>query len=172
LLSGDNIHTIGANVSGCRMMVMDTALPGETFLYLLELAVEAGIPVCVRCLDDTIPSWGADGFKGIFMTVMSVPLAQKLLNTSIRDINDGIKACREINRMGAGNAVIVVPDNGVAMTGQAGTINIPYTPTHLEAGEPPVDLLAAGLVAGFLKGYDCRRAVRLAMGIATGGGDG
>ncbi len=173
LLTGDNLQTMGVMVGNCRMLVMDTGIPVGVFRYVLGLAKEAEVPVCVRISDENTSQLRLDDLNGLFMVIMTGVVAGGLTNSQVRDLDDGIKTGKILNSLGAETVVTVLPDQGVVLTGARETVSVPILPVKGVKGvegkihELSVDVLTAGVVSGILHGYDYRQAIRLGLGMAT-----
>ncbi|PKM44572.1 MAG: hypothetical protein CVV03_07425 [Firmicutes bacterium HGW-Firmicutes-8] len=167
ILNRDSIQNMGVAVSNCRMLVVDGGIPAETVRHAVHLAREAGVPVCFRFPDESDASIYNEELNGLSVAIMVGPLAAGLTKSKIKDLDDGIKAGKILNAMGIEVAVIVIPDQGVVLTGDSETVTVPLMPVQGKIQELSIDVLTGGLVSGILHGYDYRQAVRLGLGMAV-----
>ena len=169
-LTRDKLQSMGVTISNCRMLVVDTGIPADTVKYVLNLAREADIPVCLKFSDENIGALGALELNGLSMVVMTGALAERLAKSRIRDLEDGINTAKALNSLGAKVVVVVLPDQGVVLTGPKEPVTVPILPVQEDHGNPrllSIDVLTAGIVSGILHGHDYRQSIRLGLGMAN-----
>lgn len=163
----ERLDTLGVAHDKCRMLVMDTGIPVTAFRHITELARDAGVAVCVRVSGESGSYIKYEDMSGLTIVTMERQSAEKLSGMEIRDFEEGIRAGIMINKMGAETASIVIPDQGIAVTGPRGNVTIPLLPGNGLSLSKTVDVSFAGLVAGAVQGYDYRQSVSLGLGMSS-----
>ena len=166
LLSPERLQSIEVTINNCRMVIIDSGIPESAVSYICGLSAAAGVPVCFKFNGDVYERHYYQRIQIFDIVLMTKDTAEEFCECKIKNLDDGIQAARQIAENGVAKAVIVLPELGVVMFGEEGSVSVPLQPGREKLDRRDVDIFTAGVVNGIINSYDYRQSMRLALGAA------
>lgn len=160
------LHNIAVAVANAGMVVAEADLPEEAIRQLSVMARNANIRLCLVFFDGQDRGF-QEHYEGTFMTVLSGLVAERLSGVVVRNLDDATQAGRILVEKGIEWVTIVLPGEGISITGKDEGHSLPLLPGHAEGEDISLSKLTAGLISGFFKGYELRQNARLSLGLAA-----
>ncbi len=166
LLTPERIPGIDVTINNCGLVIIDSGIPQDTVIYIAELCVSAGIPVCLRCNGEERERYLYRRLEMFDSIIMTQDTAAEICEQKMKTLDDCIEAAQLIFKKSAAKAVIVFPELGAVMTGTEGSVSVPLQPGQGIPDRRAVDIFTAAVVNGIIRSYDYRQSLRLALGSA------
>jgi len=166
MLSEERLQSIDVTINNCRMVIIDSGIPEAAVSYISELSAAAGVPVCFKFNGEVREKSCYQKLEMFDIVIMTQDTAEEICKCKIKTLDDGLEAARQIAETGVGKVVVVLPELGVVMVGEEGSVSVPLHPGQKILDRRAVDIFTAGVVNGIINSYDYRQSMRLALGAA------
>lgn len=171
-LTIDKIQGQWLSIASSSMVVVDTNLPTETLLYLLEKARQDHLPLCLIPVSRPKLLHLPSQLDGIFLFVLNLGEAEVVTDMSLHGQEDALRACEVIARKGVHNIIITLGAEGAfwwAEGGRYGSLkSIATEPISIVDETGAGDAFAAGVIYALQNApMDFERACWFGMKMAT-----
>lgn len=164
LLTGEMLRERETALIKARMLVLDTLTTPTGQRYILELAKNNKIPICVFH-NSGDPEWMS--YDGVLSLLgIDRQLAEKITGIVVRDPDDACKVAKQLVQRGIRAVLINFAEQGVAFATAEDADIIPPIPGSVSTSFDDY-ILIAGVLHGILQGYSYRQAVRFGIRTAT-----
>lgn len=164
LITDEMLRSRESALLKARMLVLDTLTTPTGQRYILELAKQNAIPLCVGYSNGD-PEWLTYGGAVALLSIDRYH-AEKITGIIVHDPNDACKAAKQLVQSGIRAVLINLGEQGVAFaTAEEADMILPVSGTELTNFDNHI--LTAGVVHGLLQGYSCRQAVRFGIRACT-----
>ncbi|KAB8144653.1 ribokinase [Chloroflexia bacterium SDU3-3] len=154
-------------IRSARMVMMDANLPLETAEAILEICSDEGIAVG---LDPVayMPALRYRPYLGQFSLVVPNAIeAQALTGIAVNDVEDGIRAAKQLVSFGVELAVVTLSGAGVSFATSDVSGHVPAPDVEIVDATGASDAMTATIIYGIQNHLQIDEAVRLGVSAAT-----